>query len=191
MSMNVKSMAYAALFAALTAVGAWMTIPLPWVPITLQLMVMLIAGMLLGSRVGALSQVVYVLMGIVGLPVFSARQAGIGVLLGPTGGYIIGMVAAAWVVGRFLELTAGRGQATLPSGLRYGIAVVLGIVMTYVPGTLVLTWHVGSFQTALKVGVIPFIAGDLLKGFVAYVIARGLALRGIVLNLDVSEGGTA
>ena len=83
---SLRGMVYAALFGALTAVGAYIIIPLPPVPITLQTLFLGLAALLLGGRLGALSQTVYVLLGVIGLPVFAGGKAGLGVLLGPDGG---------------------------------------------------------------------------------------------------------
>ncbi|MFA6414125.1 MAG: biotin transporter BioY, partial [Syntrophales bacterium] len=83
---SLRGMAYASMFGALTAAGAYIMIPLPPVPITLQTFFVSLAGALLGGYLGAMSQVVYVLLGVIGLPVFAGGKAGAGVLLGPTGG---------------------------------------------------------------------------------------------------------
>jgi biotin transport system substrate-specific component len=102
-------MIYAALFGALTAIGAFIVIPLQPVPITLQSLFTCLAGILLGSSVGAMSQIVYVLLGIIGLPVFAGGKAGIGVLLGPTGGYLLGFIAAALVIGQIVRMKRNPG----------------------------------------------------------------------------------
>jgi hypothetical protein len=80
---SLRGMVYASMFGALTAVGAYIMIPLPPVPITLQTLFVNLAGALLGGYLGALSQVVYILLGVIGLPVFAGGKAGAGVLLGP------------------------------------------------------------------------------------------------------------
>ena len=102
---DIKKMAFASLFAALIAVGAYIKIPIPFspVPITLQVFFIFLAGAMLGARWGTLSVIVYLLLGIVGLPVFSGGASGLGVLLGPTGGYLIGFVVAAFLVGTLCE----------------------------------------------------------------------------------------
>jgi len=86
-------MIYASLFGALTAMGALISIPLQPVPVTLQTLFLYLAGSLLGGGLGALSQTVYIMLGVIGLPVFSGGKAGLGVLMGPTGGYLVGFVA--------------------------------------------------------------------------------------------------
>ena len=86
--LSLRGMIYASLFGAVTAAGAFLIIPFPLVPITLQTLFLNLAAALLGGRLGALSQVVYILLGIIGLPVFAGGKGGIGVLFGPTGGYL-------------------------------------------------------------------------------------------------------
>ncbi|MCK9363214.1 MAG: biotin transporter BioY [Syntrophales bacterium] len=155
---SLRGMVYASLFGALTAVGAYIIIPLPPVPITLQTLFLGLAGTLLGGRLGALSQVVYLLLGIIGLPVFAGGKAGIGVLFGPTGGYLIGFVVAAFVIGKLTALRERPGFAWLC------LSLVAGTAVFYALGVLQLSL-VARFTLlkALAVGVLPFLAGDLLK----------------------------
>lgn len=102
---ELKGMVFAALFAALTAAVAWFKIPLPFtpVPITLQTLVVLLSGAMLGPYYGALSMIIYVAVGAMGLPVFAGGSSGIGALLGPTGGYLVSYFIAAFVIGKMLE----------------------------------------------------------------------------------------
>ncbi len=93
--MRAFDVALTALFAALTAVGAHVYVPLPLVPVTLQTLFVYLAGAFSGGGRGALSQLAYVLMGLAGLPVFAEGMSGFGVLLGPTGGYLMGFIAGA------------------------------------------------------------------------------------------------
>lgn len=155
---SLRGMVYASLFGALTAVGAYIIIPLPPVPITLQTLFLGLAGTLLGGRLGALSQVVYLLLGIIGLPVFAGGKAGIGVLFGPTGGYLIGFVVAAFVVGKLAALKERPGFAWLCLSLVAGTAVVyaLGVFQLSLVARL-------APLKALAVGVLPFLPGDGIK----------------------------
>jgi biotin transport system substrate-specific component len=159
-------MAYASLFGALTAVGAYLIIPLPPVPITLQTLFLGLAGLLLGGRLGALSQVVYLLLGIIGLPVFAGGKAGLGVLLGPTGGYLFGFVAAAYTIGRLASLRERPGFAWLCLCLVAGTAVVylLGVLQLSLVARL-------APLKALTVGVLPFLAGDAVKILLTALVA--------------------
>ena len=102
---KIKGMIFAALFAALTAAVAPFKIPLGFtpVPITLQTLVVLLAGAMLGSYYGALSMILYIVVGALGLPVFAGGGSGIGALLGPTGGYLFSYFIAAFVIGKMLE----------------------------------------------------------------------------------------
>lgn len=172
---TLKEVTAAGLFAALTAVSALVTIPLPWVPITLQVLVTLLAGAVLGVRAGMLSQGVYVLMGAVGLPVFAGRAGGIQHLLGPTGGYLAGFILAPWVVGRLL-----RGHRSVGAG-RGLLAMGLGILVIHIAGVLGLSFHVGSLGRALAIDA-AFIPLDLVKALAAFAIARGLEARGVVMR---------
>ena len=102
---KLKGMVFAALFAALTGAVAWFRIPLPFtpVPITLQTLMVLFSGAMLGPIYGALSMIVYLLLGAIGLPVFAGGSSGVGALLGPSGGYLFSYPVAAFVIGYMLE----------------------------------------------------------------------------------------
>lgn len=161
------------LFAALSGVLAQLHIPLPFtpVPVTLQTLAPMLAGLLLGPRHGALSQVVYLALGLAGAPVFAGGQGGPGVLLGPTGGYLLGHVAGAWLTGRLATAPWGR---PLP---RYGAAAAVGgIGGIYAIGVpwlaVVLDLPAGA---ALAAGALPFLPGDLIKVAAAALLAQRLA----------------
>lgn len=180
---SIKDVAMAGLFAALTAVGAWIAVPLPiGVPFTLQLLVSLLSGVVLGSRIGALSQGIYLVMGAVGFPVFAGRTGGLQEFVGRTGGYLIGFVLAAWIVGKLTE----RHAKLTP--VRGGVAMLAGLVAIYVPGALWLAVHLGSLKTALIYGVITYLPVDLIKAVCAYIIAQGLEARGIQRAPGVVKG---
>ena len=155
-----------AMFAALMAIGAWISIPILTVPFTLQVLVVFLSGALLGSLKGGLSQIVYVLLGVVGLPVFSNGASGPGVLVGPTGGYIIGFVVAAFVIGAVCEVVRGF-WGTLS-------AMIVGIVIIYAFGLAQLMMNLDlSLMEGLYAGVFKFIPFDILKA----VIAASLVMR--------------
>jgi biotin transport system substrate-specific component len=142
----------------LVALMAQVSIPLPFspVPITGQTFAVLLVGAALGARRGAASLLLYLLEGAVGLPIFAGGMAGPAVFLGPTGGYLVGFVAAAWLVGAL----AGRGlDRRLPLSL---LAFLAGEIAIFLCGAAVLTFHVGP-ANALPLGVIPFIPGELIK----------------------------
>jgi len=169
-SMSVRGMVYASLFGAATAAGAYIIIPLPPVPITLQTLFLCLAGTLLGSRLGALSQVVYILLGVIGLPVFAGGKAGLGVLLGPTGGYLFGFIAGAYLVGRIVE------QFKNPGWVPLALSMVAGSVVVYLLGVVQLSLVASlAIKKAVVVGVLPFLIGDGLK--IAAAVSITLKLR--------------
>ena len=165
---SLRMSAYAALFAALTATGAFIAIPIGPVPIVLQNLFVMLAGLLLGRRWGMASVGIYLLAGICGLPVFAGGQAGIGWLIGPTGGYLIGYLPAVYVIGRLTE--KADHHAVRDVG-----AMVLGTVLLYACGTSWLKVVTGlSWGKTLAAGMLPFLIGDALKIAAAVPIARAL-----------------
>lgn len=155
-----------ALFAALTAVSAQVVIPMGPVPVNLALLPLLICGALLPLRFALASVLVYIGMGGAGLPVFAGMAGGPGVLLGPTGGYIIGYVLCVAVT----SLLMGKG-------VKRPVAMVVGVAACYALGTPWLMVSAGmSLPQALLSGVIPFILGDILKVFLASYLAKRLYL---------------
>jgi len=162
---SLKQKVYAAMFGTLTAIGAYITIPLQPVPITMQDFFTLLSATLLGGYAGALSQVIYILLGIIGLPVFAGGKAGIGVLLGPTGGFLIGFVIGAFVIGKIVEMRKDPGWAWIT------MASLIGLLILYTLGAIQLSILAKiSLEKALLVGVIPFIPGDLCKLVLATVV---------------------
>ncbi|MDI6718833.1 MAG: biotin transporter BioY [Methanomicrobiales archaeon] len=156
-------LAHTATFIALITVGSWISIPFIPVPLTLQTLFVLLAGAIM-KRNGAVPVLLYVLLGALNLPVFHNGLAGIGILLGPTGGYLVGFIPAAFIVGLAYTRSAAVGR-------------ILGLLAA--DATLLLTgmaWLAFSTgmppATAFLVGVLPFIPGDLLKIAAVYTIAR-------------------
>ena len=163
--LSIRGMVYESIFGAATEAGAYILIPLPLVPITLQTLFLNLAGALLGGRLGALSQVVYVLLGIIGLPVFAGGKAGMGVLLGPTGGYLIGFIVAAYVVGKLIEIKKKPGFIWTVSSM------VAGMICIYVFGVIQLSFIAKlSIDKSISVGVLPFLIRDALKIIAAAII---------------------
>ncbi|TGC11131.1 biotin transporter BioY [Methanolobus halotolerans] len=164
---DIKKMALSSLFAALIAVGAYLKIPIPFspVPITLQVLFIFLAGAMLGARWGTLSVIVYLLLGIIGLPVFSGGSSGIGMLLGPTGGYLISFAIAAFLIG---TLSEKKGTSNILLNATFMIA---GLCVIYLLGTSYLSYAASiTLENAVKVGVLPFLPADLLKLALASVI---------------------
>jgi biotin transport system substrate-specific component len=178
--LSPRGMIYASVFGAVTAAGAYIMIPIPPVPITLQTFFLYLAAALLGGRLGALSQVVYLLIGIIGLPVFAGGKGGMGVLLGPTGGYLLGFVAGAYVIGRLVDSKKDPGPVWLT------VAMSSGTVVIYILGVMQLILIARfSINQAITVGVFPFLIGDALKIGVAVLITVKLRSR---LGADELKG---
>jgi biotin transport system substrate-specific component len=158
--------------AAALAVLAQVQIPLQPVPVTGQTFGVLLVGALYGSRRGSLSMLTYLVMGAAGLPVFAGGAAGPAHFVGPTGGYLVGFVAAAWLVGRLAE----RGwDRKVPST---ALAMSLGTLLIYVPGVAWLSTFVG-WGRVLQLGMFPFLLGDVLKvALAALTLPRGWRLIG-------------
>ena len=165
----IKTLMVASMFAAVTAILAYVVLPLPLspVPVSGQSLGVMLAGSLLGRARGALSMVVYVLIGVVGLPVFAGGRSGFGTLLGPTGGYIFGFVASTVITG-----TLARG-AKHPAWQVILVLFFGGVVLVDVLGAAQLMVVTGiSPKRALAIGVVPFLPGDLVKVALAYSVVR-------------------
>ena len=172
--MRASTITRAALMAAVTAVAAQIAIPLQPVPFTFQVLAVILCGLLLGVRLGALAQAIYVLVGAIGVPVFSNFTGGLGHVLGPTGGYLISYPIAAAVAGLAANTVAmaPRGRALL-IGFLWGCA---GLAVIYVIGA---TWLavVSGFSPAqaIAAGILPFIGFDLIKVALATLVAVAAA----------------
>lgn len=150
-------------FTLFTISGAYIRLPLPFtpVPVTLQTFTVLLAGAVLGRKLGISSQVLYIALGCAGLPVFTNAQAGLFYLAGPTGGYLIGFALAAWVIG----LIIGEKKAGF---IKILSAMFLGEVILFSLGVawLSVVLHIGIYK-AILLGLLPFIPGDIVKLFAA------------------------
>jgi biotin transport system substrate-specific component len=164
----LREMIYASLFAALTAAGAYMFVPIGPVPIVLQNMFVFLAGLLLGSRWGLVSVAVYLLAGVCGLPVFAGGTGGIGRVAGPTGGFLLGYLPAVYLVGWIAERKPGRM-------LLDAAAMLLGTAVLYACGVSWLKMVTGMpFAKAVAVGMYPFLVGDGIKMVAAALIAKSV-----------------
>ena len=167
-------LARGALMAAFTAVAAQIVVPLFPVPFTLQVFAVVLSGLLLGPRYGALAMAIYLMVGAVGAPVFNTFQGGIGHLLGPTGGYLISYPIAAAVAG--LAATAASGASRRRALWVSFLAGTAGLVVIYTFGA---TWLMILSQLPLAVavaqGVLPFVLFDLAKVALAAAVAIAAA----------------
>jgi len=167
-----RSVSLAVAFSLLTALAAQIVIPIGPVPITAQTFAVLLTGALLGSRLGAMSMIVYLFEGAIGLPFFYGGHGGLGHILGPTGGYLIAFPAAAFITGAFAENGWDRRLLTAVAAMAVGSIVIL------LAGWL---WFSLLMNTnplvAFKVAVAPHLIGDLIKIFLAAaVMPTGWAL---------------
>ncbi|MGE0238798.1 MAG: biotin transporter BioY [Parvibaculaceae bacterium] len=144
------------------AICAQISIELPLVPVTMQTFAVLAVGAAFGLRLGAATVALYLLEGTLGLPVFQGFAAGPAVMMGPTGGYLIGFVLAAALVGWFAERGFDRRVLTM-----FGV-MMLGAAVLYVPGLLWLANFTG-YDKVLELGLYPFLWGDLMKAALAAV----------------------
>lgn len=170
--MKTLDMVYIALFACLMAICAWISIP-GQIPFTLQTMGVFLAVGLLGGKRGTIAVLVYILMGAVGLPVFSGFAGGMGKLLGMTGGYIVGFLVSALLMWA-MEALFGSKKWVLP------VSMVVGLIACYAFGTAwfmaVYTSSKGAITLGAVLGmcVIPYIIPDAVKIAVALLLTKAL-----------------
>lgn len=173
-------MVFMAIFAALICIAGPIAVPLPgMVPISLGTFALYLTGALLGSKRGAVSTAVYIMLGAVGLPVFTNFMGGFAKLLGPTGGYIVGYIPLVLITGMFAE-KALKKRWLMPAGM------VLGTVVMYM---LAMVWYMilynADIVTAFLNCVLPFLPGDSIKIVLTTVIAIPLRSR---LNTIIQSG---
>ncbi|MDH7594364.1 MAG: biotin transporter BioY [Methanomicrobiales archaeon] len=154
-----------AAFVALITIGAWISLPFVPVPITLQTLFVLLAGAVMRRR-GIYPIIAYLGLGIMNAPVFHNGLGGIGVLLGPTGGYLAGFLPAALIIGLAFESE---------SGYLWILGISAGTGAIYMCGIAWLVHSTGlALPAAITVGLLPFLPGDLLKAAAVYLMARRL-----------------
>jgi biotin transport system substrate-specific component len=166
---RITDMSLCGLFAASSAILSQLMIPIGPVPINLTHVSIFIAAGLLGAKNGGLSQLVYVLLGALGAPVFTGFMGGMGVMMGPTGGFVFGYVFCAYLTG-FLAERYGRSLKVLP------FAMISGMLATYIPGAIWFMFSTNSgVSAALTICVLPFLPGDALKIAVSSILVNKLS----------------
>lgn len=157
------------LFAAIIGVFSQITIPLPLIPITGQTLAIGLAATILGSRYGTTSVLLYIAIGAIGIPVFAQFSAGFGVIVGPTGGFLMGFIPTVFIIGYYLEKTAFTiGHAF--------IANIIGMIVTLIFGMLWLKISAElPWKAAFMSGFLPFIPVGLIKAYLAASI--GILIR--------------
>lgn len=186
--MPIRNMILAGLFAALLAISSQVSLLLPLSPVphTLQIMFVLLAGVVLGSRWGSTSVVVWVLLGVFGLPVFTQGKAGVAVLAGPTGGFLLGFILCALLVGWLTERSS-------PSLVKTALVMYGGLAVVYLVG---LVGFMASFAfflhkpmtwgQATTLAVLPFLPYDIVKSFVAAYV--GVRVRKALIRAGYING---
>ena len=163
---------YIAVFAVIMAICSWISIPAA-VPFTLQTFGVFIAVGVLGGKRGSLSVLVFILLGAIGIPVFANFSGGIGVLAGPTGGYIIGFLFSALLMWSMEKLPGKKSVMQI-------VSMIAGLIVCYAFGTVWFVIVYGrmngpiGFTAALASCVVPFIIPDIIKIALAYVLSRKL-----------------
>ena len=174
-SNKTRDIVYMSVFTAMISICSWISIPAS-IPFTLQTMGVFTTVGLLGGKRGTLTILTYILLGAIGVPVFAGLTGGVSVLLGTTGGYIIGFLLSALLMWG-IETIMGRNQIVL------AFSMVAGLIVCYVFGTawfmMIYTQHSGviGLSTVLGLCVIPFIIPDLIKIGVALFLAKRLKKR--------------
>ncbi len=162
-------------FACLTGLLAQMRFYLPYtpVPVTGQVFAVLLSGVILGKWYGGLSQGFYTIIGVLGVPWFADAKSGMAILLGVTGGYLIGFIVASLVIGWFIDMyTKSR------SFIGIFCLMLIGILLIYITGVINLSFVLGvNAQKAIELGALPFIAVDIYKALIVSAIAAALVPR--------------
>lgn len=172
---KILFLARCGLFAALLCIFGPLSIPIGPIPVSLTGLVLYFSVVVLTTKEAVTSCAVYLLLGIVGLPVFSGYSGGIAKLLGPTGGYLVGYLFLVTIAGIFISLTRNKGKVISFAGALLGM--ILGTAVSYTLGTAWFVFQSGTdWAYALSVCVYPFIAIDLGKMVVANIVGRAVRI---------------
>lgn len=170
MKISTKEMTLVAMFTGLTAVGAFISIPMGEVPISMQSLFVILSGLILGSKLGALSQILYIILGLIGVPIFANFTGGLQSIMKPSFGFIIGFVFAAYIVGKITDKNKNFKHIWIASFVGTIVIYLFGLPYMYYILNLVMLKGL-SLATVLKIGCIIFLPGDILKAIVSSVVA--------------------
>lgn len=181
--MNSKKIAYCGLFVALIIIGAFIKIPIPVVPFTLQFLFTMLAGLLLGSKLGALSVTIYMVLGLIGIPIF-AEGGGIGYIFKPSFGYIIGFILGSFLTGFIVENLKTRKYYKVLLANFSGLLIVylVGMVYYYVIANYVINTPIGVWPLFLYCFLLA-VPGDIVLCF----IGAGLAMKLIPIVKKIGD----
>lgn len=167
-----KSKAYpivlVGVFVAIISICAWISIPTVPIPITLQTLGIFFTASILGAKMGTVSIIIYILLGAVGLPIFSNFTGGLGILLSPTGGFIVGFIFTALLIG--IITTYFKNNIVTNT-----LAMILGLLLCYTFGSVWYCFYAGvDFITAVLICVVPFLIGDTVKICISAILVTKL-----------------
>ena len=172
MKLSTKEIILCALFAAIISILAQISIPLPFttVPLTMLIFAVSITGLILGSKLGTISVLIYLLLGGIGIPIFAQFSGGIGILLGPTGGYLLGLPLMVYIIGFTREKFSHH--------IIIFLSLIFGLLSVYIAGTLMFALITGNtiYQSILYC-VIPFVFVDLIKLVLAFIVGSTVSKR--------------
>lgn len=172
MKLTTKEMTLVSMFTGLTAIGAFISIPLGEVPITLQTLFVILSGLILGPKLGTLSQIIYIILGLVGVPIFAGFSGGLQTVMKPSFGFIIGFIFAAYIVGKIAHSKNGASTKNIWIASLVGSIVIYLFGLPYMYYMLNIVMAKGlSFDAIMKMGCLLFLPGDLLKFIVASIVA--------------------
>lgn len=172
MKLKTREIIMCGLFAGVTSILSQIFIPIPFttVPLTMQIFAVALSGLILGAKNGFISQLIYILMGAIGMPVFAQMTGGINIIMGPTGGFILGFPIMALVIGYF--------SRKFKSTIGVIIGMVIGLSIDYLIGTMMFTFITKmTFTQGLMACVIPFIPIDLIKIGLATLVGSTISKR--------------
>ncbi|MBU3201375.1 biotin transporter BioY [Clostridium estertheticum] len=174
---NIHHLTLIGVMAAVICILGPLSLPIGIVPISLTNLAIYFSVYVLGQKRGTLSYIVYLFIGLVGLPVFSGFSGGFTKLFGPTGGYLIGFIFMAFISGFFIDKFSNKIYMCF-------LGMILGTIVTYIFGTAWLAYQLNmTFNASLAVGVLPFIPGDIVKMVIALLIGPQIKKRLISAGL--------
>jgi biotin transport system substrate-specific component len=181
MKLSAKEMTLTGLFTALTAIGAFISLPFGPVPITLQTLFVLLGGVVLGPKLGALSQIVYVILGLVGIPIFTGLSGGLQSIMKPSFGFLLGFIVAAYVVGTIVNFKLEFKRVLFATVVGTMITYLIGLPYMYFIMNRVLNMGL-TFYEVFKLGCLMFIPGDVIKLTVASLVGIKLISITRIIN---------
>lgn len=172
MKLSTKELILCSIFAAIVAILSQISIPLPFttVPLTMQILAVAVTGLILGSKLSTISVLIYLLLGCIGIPVFAQFSGGVGILFGPTGGYLLGLPLMVYIIG----LAKDKSSSTIIIFL----SLIAGLIIVYITGTLMFALITGNtIHQSILYCVAPFVLVDFIKLILAYIVGSTISKR--------------